>query len=346
MTSGCRMVIQAMPTGRESIMTEIFGEAFWDERYRSQGELWSGEPNPHLVSQASELSGGAALDVGSGEGADAIWLAERGWQVTALDVSTVALRRGAARAAEAGADVARRIDWLHEDVLTWIPEPSSYDLVSAQFMHLPTGPREEVFARLAAAVAPGGTLLIVGHHPSDLQTTVPRPPETGAVLHCIRGGRITGLPRVGDRRRRGPRTLHHRPRRADRHHPRRGASSPPTRLSRPASPTALVDVQPNGASGCSLRDLDLVLCARVTLSLRGGLLTAAAGVAAAAADARLNASPKARLRFGGGVLRVTAAIAHIAHDLSVVICRSGASSRQPQKALCPWQPQVPPLPSA
>lgn len=156
-------------------MTEIFGEAFWDERYRSQGELWSGEPNPHLVSQASELSGGAALDVGSGEGADAIWLAERGWQVTALDVSTVALRRGAARAAEAGGDVARRIDWLHEDVLTWIPDPSSYDLVSAQFMHLPTGPREEVFARLATAVAPGGTLLIVGHHPSDLQTTVPRP---------------------------------------------------------------------------------------------------------------------------------------------------------------------------
>lgn len=157
-------------------MTEIFGQSFWDDRYRSRSELWSGEPNPHLISNASELSAGTALDVGSGEGADAIWLAERGWRVTAVDVSTVALRRGAARAEEVGADVARRIDWLHEDVLTWAPAPASYDLASAQFMQVPEGPRESLFGRLAASVALGGTLLIVGHHPSDLQTTVPRPP--------------------------------------------------------------------------------------------------------------------------------------------------------------------------
>ena len=157
-------------------MIEIFGQAFWDERYRSRSELWSGEPNPHLVSHASELGGGTALDVGCGEGADAVWLAERGWQVTAVDVSPVALRRGASRAAEAGADVARRIDWLHEDVRTWGPDPASYDLVSAQFMHLPKEPRETLFRRLATSVAPGGTLLIVGHHPSDLQTTAHRPP--------------------------------------------------------------------------------------------------------------------------------------------------------------------------
>jgi len=157
-------------------VTEIFGQEFWDERYRSKSELWSGEPNAHLVSQASELSPGTALDVGSGEGADAIWLAERGWQVTAVDVSTVALSRGATRASEVGADVARRIDWLHEDVLTWSPDPMSFDLVSAQFMHLPERPRKSLFQRLAGSVAPGGTLLLVGHHPSDLQTTVPRPP--------------------------------------------------------------------------------------------------------------------------------------------------------------------------
>ncbi|MBA3424562.1 MAG: class I SAM-dependent methyltransferase [Chloroflexi bacterium] len=158
-------------------MTGIFGQAFWDERYRSRSQLWSGEPNPHLVSQASEVSSGTALDVGSGEGADAIWLAEQGWQVTAVDVSTVALRRGASRAAEVGADMARRIDWLHEDLLTWEgPKPDFYDLVSVQFMHLPKEPREALFRRLAASVAPGGTLLIVGHHPSDLQTTARRPP--------------------------------------------------------------------------------------------------------------------------------------------------------------------------
>ncbi len=158
-------------------MMEMFTQEFWDERYRSQSQLWSGEPNPHLISHASQLSSGTALDVGCGEGADAIWLAERGWQVTALDVSTVALRRGAKRAAEVGADVARRIDWLHEDLLTWKgPKPGSYDLVSAQFMHLPKEPREALFHRLAASVTPGGTLLIVGHHPSDLQTNVPHGP--------------------------------------------------------------------------------------------------------------------------------------------------------------------------
>ena len=156
-------------------MTEMFTQEFWDERYRSRSQLWSGKPNRHLVIHVSELGGGTALDVGCGEGADAIWLAGRGWQVTALDVSTVALERGAAHAAEAGADIARRIDWLHEDLLTWKgPEPDSYDLVSAQFMHLPKGHRESLFRRLAASVSPGGILLIVGHHPSDLQPDVPR----------------------------------------------------------------------------------------------------------------------------------------------------------------------------
>lgn len=121
-------------------------------------------------------SPGTALDAGSGEGADAIWLAERGWQVTAVDLSTVALERGAARAAALGTDVAARIQWLHADLTSWLPAEAAYDLVSAQFLHVPAVPREAVFRRLAASVAPGGTLLIVGHHPSDLHTTNPRPP--------------------------------------------------------------------------------------------------------------------------------------------------------------------------
>ncbi len=150
-------------------------EAFWDERYRSSGTLWSGRPNPHLVSEASELAPGTALDVGCGEGADAIWLAERGWQVTAVDFSSVALARGAARASELGGDVAARITWVHADLTEWVPPASSCDLVSVQFMHLPKDQREPLQRRLAAAVAPGGTLLVVGHHPSDLQTTVARP---------------------------------------------------------------------------------------------------------------------------------------------------------------------------
>jgi len=151
------------------------GEAFWDERYRSTGALWSGNPNPQLVTEASDLAPGTALDAGCGEGVDAIWLAARGWHVTAADFSAVALQRGAIHAAQVGVETVERIIWLHEDLTTWAPAEAAYDLVSAQFMHLPKNPREALFRALAAAVAPGGSLLIVGHHPSDL-TTIPRPP--------------------------------------------------------------------------------------------------------------------------------------------------------------------------
>lgn len=155
-------------------MTETFDQSFWDERYRSKPALWSGNPNPHLLTDADGLAAGTALDVGCGEGADAIWLAQRGWQVTAVDFSAVALERAAAHAAEAG--VADRIEWLQEDLTAWGPPAVRYDLVSSHYLHLPLEPRQELFARLAAAVAPGGTLLFAAHHPSDLQTTMPRPP--------------------------------------------------------------------------------------------------------------------------------------------------------------------------
>lgn len=157
-------------------MPDQFDEAFRDGRYRSHAALWSGEPNRHLVAEADSLTPGTALDVGSGEGADAIWLAERGWRVTAVDLSTVALGRAAAHAAQAGANIAERIDWLHRDLTSWDPAPGRYDLVSAQYMHLvPAASRQALFGRLATAVRPDGTLLIVGHHPSDLQTTALRP---------------------------------------------------------------------------------------------------------------------------------------------------------------------------
>ena len=156
---------------------DIFGAAFWDERYSASSALWSGDPNPQLVTEAGDLAPGAALDVGCGEGADAIWLAERGWRVTAVDISSVALQRGAAHAERADADVAQHITWLQADLISWVPPVDSFDLVSAQFMHLPKVPREALFGRLAASVAPGGSLLIVAHHPSDLQTTARRPPR-------------------------------------------------------------------------------------------------------------------------------------------------------------------------
>lgn len=152
-----------------------FSQEFWDERYRSSGRLWSGQPNPQLVAQVSGLAPGDALDAGCGEGADAIWLASRGWAVTAVDVSAVALDRAAAHAAAEGVSVR----WQREDLLTWDPGPERFDLVMAQFMHLPSPELQSLHERLAAAVRPGGTLLIVAHHPDDLRVNVGRTGHVG-----------------------------------------------------------------------------------------------------------------------------------------------------------------------
>src|SRR5215472_6728162 len=158
-------------------MSEYLGAEFWDERYRGQPALWSGNPNPYLVGETTELPPGAALDAGCGEGADAIWLAERGWHVTAVDFSGVALDRAAAHASQRGEGIAARIVFAKEDLTAWVPAAERYDLVSAQYLHLPSAIRTPLFGRLAAAVAPGGTLLLVGHHPSDLHTTIRRPQD-------------------------------------------------------------------------------------------------------------------------------------------------------------------------
>ncbi|WP_455565538.1 SAM-dependent methyltransferase [Micromonospora parva] len=148
------------------LVATTFEEPAWEERYQSRPSVWSGRPNPQLVAEVTDLTPGRALDVGSGEGADAVWLAARGWQVTAVDISSTALGRAAANAETAG--VGDRIEFIHADLRDKPPAEQAYDLVSAQFMHLPAEQRRELFAGLAAAVAPGGVLLIVGHHPSDL----------------------------------------------------------------------------------------------------------------------------------------------------------------------------------
>jgi SAM-dependent methyltransferase len=158
-----------------------FDESFWDERYRQHGSVWSRNPNPSLMAEAASLRPGSALDVGSGEGADSIWLARQGWRVTAVDISSVALARAAERAAE-DATVAGRIVWVHHDLTAMPPPDGTFDLVSAQFMHLPLAHRTELYHRLAASVAPGGTFLIVGHHPDDLATGIRRPSQPGLLF--------------------------------------------------------------------------------------------------------------------------------------------------------------------
>jgi SAM-dependent methyltransferase len=151
-------------------------EDFWNERYRSSARVWSGNPNPQLVAEIADLVPGRALDAGCGEGADAIWLARRGWDVVATDISTVALERAAQHARETDAAASTHIEWRQSDLLASAPERDSFDLVTAQFIQLPPEPRAHVFTALAASVRAGGTFLVVGHHPSDLDTGVRRPP--------------------------------------------------------------------------------------------------------------------------------------------------------------------------
>ncbi|SFB20800.1 Methyltransferase domain-containing protein [Amycolatopsis marina] len=157
----------------ENSVDERFTKPYWDERYGSATRMWSGNPNPQLVREVADLEPGTALEAGCGEGADAHWLARQGWRVTAMDVSSVAIERGAAHAEP---EIADRITWRQADLTSWTAE-DTYDLVSAQFIHFPQPLRERVYTQLAAAVAPGGTLLVVAHHPHDMHTAKDHRPQ-------------------------------------------------------------------------------------------------------------------------------------------------------------------------
>lgn len=132
--------------------------AEWDARY-GEAPIWSGDPNGGLVAEVADLPAGRALDVGCGEGADAVWLARRGWSVTGLDVSKVALDRAAGHAADAGVAVT----WLHSGLVEADLPGGSFDLVSAQYPALLRTPGQDAERALLAAVAPGGVLIVVHH---------------------------------------------------------------------------------------------------------------------------------------------------------------------------------------
>ncbi len=160
-------------------------EQAWDERYAESGRIWSGEPNVVLVAEVAGLTPGTALDLGCGEGADAVWLARHGWQVTAADISGVALARAAGHAADAGVQV----DFQHRDLSESFP-PGLFDLVSAQFLYSwGDFDRDRALRRAAEAVAPGGILLIEGHqdhgpfrHGGDHEVRFATPDEVIAAL--------------------------------------------------------------------------------------------------------------------------------------------------------------------
>jgi SAM-dependent methyltransferase len=132
-------------------------EHYWDDKYHTRDRLWSGEPNGVLVVEAADLTPGQALDLGCGEGADARWLAARGWLVTAVDISRVALERAAAVAGGEG------VSWTHGDLTVFPPPAGAFDLVSAIYFPLPRAATRALDS-LLAAVAPGGTLLVATHN--------------------------------------------------------------------------------------------------------------------------------------------------------------------------------------
>ena len=152
--------------------------AVWDERYAATELVWSAEPNVFVAEVTGDLPPGRALDLACGEGRNAIWLAGRGWRVTAVDFSAVAVDKGRKLAARAGVDV----EWRCEDVLAWEPRPRSFDLVVLSYLQLPGPALAGVVGRAGEALAPGGTLVVVGHARANLDGGVGGPQDP-AVLY-------------------------------------------------------------------------------------------------------------------------------------------------------------------
>jgi SAM-dependent methyltransferase len=152
--------------------------ADWDRRYRGTELVWTAQPNRFVVEELGELPPGRVLDLGSGEGRNAVWLAEGGWQVTAVDFSSVALDKARRLAQARGVTV----DWVLADLYGYRPEPGAYHLVLVAYLHLSPLERVAVLAGAVAALAPGGTLLVIGHDLANLTQGVGGPQDP-AVLY-------------------------------------------------------------------------------------------------------------------------------------------------------------------
>lgn len=170
----------------------------WDRRYQASNLIWGAEPNRFLVAELGELAAGRALDLACGEGRNAIWLAGRGWRVTAVDFSAVALEKARSLAREHHVEV----DWVRADLLDYMPEPHVFDLVIVFYLQVPAAERRRAMGSAVRAVAPGGTLLVVGHDLLNLSEGFGGPQDPNLlftpddIVHDIEGLRIERAERV------------------------------------------------------------------------------------------------------------------------------------------------------
>jgi SAM-dependent methyltransferase len=170
-----------LPTALPIGQSDLVDSQQWDERYAGAEFQWTTRPNQFVAAELEGLPPGRALDLAAGEGRNTIWLAERGWRVTAVDFSRVGLEKGRTLGAARGIDGAR-VAWIVTDLRDFEPERGAFDLVLIAYFQVIPDVRASVLARAAAALAPGGTLLVIGHDLTNLAEGVGGPQDP-AVLY-------------------------------------------------------------------------------------------------------------------------------------------------------------------
>jgi len=173
----------------------------WDERYSGTEFEWTTRPNQFVAAELADLPPGRALDLAAGEGRNTVWLAERGWRVTAVDFSRAGLEKGRELSAARGVDEAQ-VDWIVADLRDYEPERGAYDLALIAYLQVGPSLRAVVLARAAAALAPGGTVFVVGHDLTNLTEGVGGPQDAHVLytpeavradlpgLRVVRAGRV------------------------------------------------------------------------------------------------------------------------------------------------------------
>jgi SAM-dependent methyltransferase len=180
-------VAWSLPTGRLISESDQVDSQQWDERYSGTEFEWTTRPNQFVAAELADLPPGRALDLAAGEGRNTVWLAERGWQVTAVDFSRVGLEKGRKLSAARGVDEAR-VDWIVADLRDFEPDRDFYDLVLIAYLQVNPELRATVMARAAAALAPGGTAFVVGHDLTNLTegTGGPQDPDVLYTPEAVR----------------------------------------------------------------------------------------------------------------------------------------------------------------